>query len=185
MEETITMAELNDFIFCPVSIYFHNLYGDLEKLLYQEERQLLGSEAHRTLDTNKYSSKKNILQGEMVYSSTYNILGKIDIFDIEKGILTERKKMIKEIYDGYILQLYAQYFALKDMGYKVNTIRLYSMDDNKNYYIELPENNVAYLKLFEETINSINKFDFDLFKQTNESKCKNCIYSNLCDRSLV
>lgn len=121
----------------------------------------------------------------MVYSNTYNIIGKIDIFDIGKGILTERKKKIKEIYDGYILQLYAQYFALKDMGYKVNTIRLYSMDDNKNYYIELPENNKAYLSLFEETIDSIKKFSLDSFQQTNESKCKNCIYSNLCDRSLA
>jgi CRISPR-associated exonuclease Cas4 len=151
---------LNDFIFCPASTYFHNLYGELEKLLYQEESQLLGTEAHRTLDNNTYSSKKSILQGEMVYSNTYNIIGKIDIFDIGKGILTERKNKIKEIYDGYILQLYAQYFALKDMGYKVNTIRLYSMDDNKNYYIELPENNKAYLSLFEETIDSIKKFEF-------------------------
>lgn len=35
MEDYIKITQLNDFIFCPVSIYFHNLYEDSEPMLYQ------------------------------------------------------------------------------------------------------------------------------------------------------
>lgn len=185
MEETITISELNDFIFCPASIYFHNLYGNLEKIIYQEDIQLKGSAAHKAIDTNRYSSRKDIIQGELVYSSVYNIIGKIDIFDIKKGILVERKNFIKKIYDGYIFQLYAQYFALKEMGYSIKKIKLYSMSDNKNYYIDLPEENKNYFNAFKKVLEEIKNFDLTLFVPNNKEKCANCIYSNLCDRSLV
>ncbi len=183
MEETITIAELNDFIFCPMSIYFHGLYGNIEKIIYQDNCQLAGTKAHETIDDQYYSSKKDILQGISVYSSTYNILGKIDIFDIKKGTLIERKNSIKNIYDGYIFQVYAQYFALKDMGYNVSKIKLYSMIDNKNYNIDLPENNKRLLEKFEETLNNIKNFNMDIYYPTNKEKCENCIYRYLCDRS--
>lgn len=32
-DSTILISQLNDFIFCPASIYFHNLYGDRDNLL--------------------------------------------------------------------------------------------------------------------------------------------------------
>ncbi len=185
MEEIITITELNDFIFCPISIYFHNLYGNIEKILYQRERQLSGSAVHKAIDEQKYSSKKAVLQGEMVYSSIYNIIGRIDIFDIETEILAERKNKIEKIYDGYVLQLYAQYFALKEMGYSVKKLKLHSMLDNKNYYIDLPENNKYYLELFENTLNNIRNFNLDTFIPENKKKCINCIYSDLCDRCLL
>lgn len=70
-------------------------------------------------DNAAYSTKVSMLQGISIYSEKYNIIGKIDIFDSEKGILTERKKKVKTIYDGYIFQLYAQYFSLREMGYVV------------------------------------------------------------------
>lgn len=43
MENPIAITKLNDFIFCPASIYFHNLFGDTEKIMYQSERQINGS----------------------------------------------------------------------------------------------------------------------------------------------
>lgn len=50
MEETILISYLNDFIYCPISIYFHKLYGNREKLLYQREKQLDGIRAHKTIE---------------------------------------------------------------------------------------------------------------------------------------
>lgn len=99
-ENPIAISSLNDFIFCPVSIYFHHLEVNGESLLFQDSYQINGTNAHKTLDSATYSSKKNMLQGVGVYSSKYNLYGKIDLFDTEKGILTERKKKIKVVYDG-------------------------------------------------------------------------------------
>jgi len=50
MDDAILLSQLNDFIFCPVSIYFHNLYGNMEKALYQGHAQLTGTAAHKTID---------------------------------------------------------------------------------------------------------------------------------------
>lgn len=38
-ENPITITSLNDFIFCPVSICFHSLESDVEKLTYQDHYQ--------------------------------------------------------------------------------------------------------------------------------------------------
>ena len=99
MEETILISYLNDFIFCPISIYFHKLYGKVEKELYQREYQINGTNAHESIDNHTYSSRKSILQGIDVYTEKYDILGKIDIFDIKTGILTERKNKVSKLYD--------------------------------------------------------------------------------------
>ena len=185
MEEIILISYLNDFIFCPVSIYFHKLYGNLEQTLYQRDYQINGKSAHKTIDERTYSTSTNILQGIDVYSEEYGILGKIDIFDIKKGILTERKNKILEIYDGYVFQIYAQYYALKEMGYKVNKIQLHSLKDNKTYNIELPEKNIIMKNKFDKLIKDIREFSFENFKQNNIKKCKKCIYEPSCDRSLI
>ncbi len=184
-EYPILITNINDFIFCPVSIYFHSLDGSTEKLIYQDFFQLNGTAAHEKSDNGEYSDRKDILQAIDVYSSEYNLIGKIDTFDISLGRLTERKKHISVIYDGYVFQLYAQYFALVDMGYAVNEIRLYSMDDNKVYNIELPYENITMLEKFENTLQMINSFDFDNFKQENKIKCERCIYNQLCCYSCV
>ena len=52
--------------------------------------------------------------------------------------LIERKKKITTIYDGYVFQLYAQYYCLIEMGYLVEKIQFYSFDSNKTYPIKLP-----------------------------------------------
>lgn len=128
-EEPIAISNLNDFIFCPVSIYFHSL-EDGDDILTKDSYQLNGSNAHRKSDSATYSTRKSVLQGIGIYCEKYNLVGKIDVFDTKSGILTERKKKITKIYDGYVFQIYAQYFSLIEMGYKVVKLRLYSMDDN-------------------------------------------------------
>ena len=91
MEEIILISYLNDFIFCPISIYFHNLYRTIDKKMYQSTYQINGTNAHKSVDSNTYSTKRNILQGINVFSEKYGIQGKIDIFDIDKELLIERK----------------------------------------------------------------------------------------------
>lgn len=184
-ENPIIISNLNDFIFCPVSIYFHSLEPENEELLVKDTYQINGSDAHKKSDNAAYSTKKSMLQGISVYSSKYDLCGKIDTFDCEKGVLTERKKKITNVYDGYVFQLYAQYFALCDMGYRVSSLRLYSMDDNKVYKIKKPEDDDEMFSKFKLLITKIKTFDFDDFKQCNIQKCMHCIYEPLCSFSAL
>lgn len=181
METYIPISFLNDFVFCPRSIYFHQLYGKREQRTYQERPQIEGRQAHETVDTATYSTRKAVLQGIPIYSERYKLHGKIDIFDEAKGLLTERKKLIKNIYDGYIFQLYAQFHCLTEMGYNVRKLRLYSMDTNKSYSVPLPEEDKLMQTKFEEIIQKISLFNLMDPFQANPNKCSKCIYSNLCD----
>lgn len=182
-ENPLNITTLNDYIFCPASIYFHQVDAETERFTYQSSYQLNGTAKHEAVDENRYSSKKDILQGIHVYSEKYNLIGKIDVFDVSKGVLTERKKKVNQLFEGYIFQVYAQYFALKEQGYIVNEIRIYSMDDNVVYPILLPSEDPEMLDKFESTIKAINRFSFDGFKQDNLSKCERCIYEPLCSFS--
>lgn len=172
-------------MFCPASIYFHSLEYENEDLLSKDTPQINGSNAHKNSDAATYSSKRSMLQAVNVYSYEYDIYGKIDTFDIESGILTERKKKIRTVYDGYIFQLYAQYFALSDMGYDVKKIRLYSMDDNKTYNILKPDEDIDRFNDFKKLISDIKEFKLEAFKQVNMQKCLNCIYEPLCSCSAL
>jgi len=185
MELYLKITYLNDFIFCPLSIYFHQLYGDLAERLYYSDAQLDGKAAHESIDNHFYSTHKNILQGMDVYSDEYKLCGKIDIFDVEKGLLTERKKHIEKIYDGYLFQLYAQCLCLREMGYEVKQIRFYSSDDNKVYETELPENNPEMFEKFKNTNAKMQDFDVDNYIPENAQKCENCIYNDFCDRPVA
>lgn len=181
MESCIQIATLNDFIFCPRSIYFHNLYKDLDDVVYKDLPQVYGSSAHQTIDYMKYSTRKNFLQGLPVYSEKYNLCGKIDIYDCNTYKLVERKKQIKTIYDGYIYQLYGQYYCLLDMGYKVEELELYSLSDNKRFIIDLPDKNLKFKKGFFKLLDDFYSFDLTKDFSQNPEKCKRCIYSGLCD----
>lgn len=182
MENPLNITALNDFIFCPISIYFHGLYNDMETMLYQSAPQINGKAAHQTIDSHTYSGSA-CLQSLDVYCEKYNLIGKIDLYDKKQKCLIERKKKVKTVYDGYVFQLYAQYFAMCEMGYDVHSLTIRSMDDNKNYSIDLPENNKAMFLKFEDTLRQISEFDINSFEQNNREKCKMCIYSPYCDRN--
>ena len=129
MYEEILISQLNDFIFCPASIYFHMLYGDMNRVLFQSNKQLNGTAAHETVDTDTYSTRKNVLTGMDVYCEEFGIVGKIDMFDMDKGLLMERKRTVKTVYDGYVFQVYAQCLALREMGYAVKKIIIHSRSE--------------------------------------------------------
>lgn len=185
MEQIITFAELNDFIFCPMSLYFHSHYSNFKDETYKTTYQTNGSYAHSAVDDGRYSTRKNILQGTSVYCEKYNLMGKIDTFYIDDKKLVERKKKVKQIFDGYIFQIYAQYFALIEMGYDIDLLEIYSIDDHKHYKVSLPSQDAEMFSKFEKTIDDIKNFKFSTFEQKNKNKCVNCIYSALCGVSYV
>lgn len=185
MEENILISYFNDFIFCPASIYFHNLYGSLDAKLYQSSYQINGTNAHKSIDEKTYSTRKDVLQGIDIYSSEFGIQGKIDVFDAKTKTLTERKNQVLKIYDGYIFQVYAQYYCLKEMGYEIKKIRIHSIKDNKNYEIKLPYEDPEMDTKFRQLIKNMHQFNIENFVQTNREKCKKCIYEPSCDRSLL
>lgn len=184
MEELILISYLNDFIFCPASIYFHNLYENINSNIYHNSSQINGRNAHKNIDEKTYSSRKDILQGIDVYCDEFKIMGKIDIYDINRKILIERKNMVHKIYDGFIFQVYAQYYALEEMGYKVEKIKIHSIQDNKNYFIKIPTQDYETDLKFRNLIKEINNFKINNFIPKDKKKCQNCIYEPLCDRSL-
>lgn len=185
MDTAIIISNLNDYVFCPASIYFHNLYDNRDTMTYQSIPQLRGSAAHENVDNNKYSTRKDILTSIFVYSEQYNIIGKIDIYDARSKTLIERKRCIKKVYDGYIFQLYAQYFGMEEMGYTIEHLRFHSMVDNRNYEIPLPHKNEEMFYKFKKVIYDIQHFEMDNFIQTNADKCRNCIYEPACDRGKI
>jgi len=183
VESYIPISFLNDFIFCPRSIYFHQLYGRSSESIYHTTDQSEGKAAHKSVDTKTYTTSKKVLQTIEIHSYRFGLGGKIDTFDMDKKLLTERKKKIKVIYDGYIYQLYAQYHCLIDMGYEVESIRLYSMDDNKIYPIKLPSEDKSRQKQFEKLLQNIRSFDLTKPFAINPNKCNRCVYRHMCDVS--
>ncbi|HOF13562.1 MAG TPA: type V CRISPR-associated protein Cas4 [Spirochaetota bacterium] len=185
MEPYIPISMLNDFIFCPRSIYFHQVHGGMEQDMYHTEVQIEGKAAHQSIEKKYYSTQKDVLIGIDVYSEKYNVAGKIDIFDVKACKLVERKNKVVTIYDGYVFQVYAQTFALREMGYEVKKIVIHDKTHNKNYPIPLPEDDDAMLNKFEKLIDDVNSFDLhDTGFNANIEKCKRCIYSHLCDYCL-
>lgn len=184
MEPYLPISYLNDFIFCPRSIYFHQLYGNVDTRLYQTTDQVNGKAAHKSLDSKTYTTAKAVLQTIEVFSDKYKIGGKIDSYDQQKKLLVERKRKITTIYDGYIYQLYAQYHCLTEMGYQVDKLKLYSMTDNKSYPIAKPEDDPERQKGFEQLIDDMRRYKLTDPQTPNKNKCERCIYSPICDSSL-
>lgn len=179
LDSVIQISKLNDFIFCPHSIYLHAIYDSFDVNLYKQRPQITGTLHHNVIDSGVYSTSTRYLQGISVYSQIYNLAGKIDIYDTEKAILVERKYKIKTIFDGYRYQLYAEMFGMQEAGYKVKGLLLHSLSDNKRYQIDMPDS--KELAEFEELIINIRNYNPETFEDNIvSSKCENCIYKTLC-----
>ena len=180
MEPYLMITQINDFLFCPRSMYFSGIYRNTVNTdMFHQLPQTIGQASHAAIDEHRYSTRKSVITGMTVYSERYNLLGCIDIFDVTSGLLTERKYSVTAVYDGFRYQLFAQFFALKEMGYDVTQMRLHSSKDNKNYDIELPDANST--AKFEKVLNDIRCFSMFNDFTPNPNKCRHCIYSPLCD----
>lgn len=179
MEHYMQISKLNDFIFCPRSVYLKSVYDTYEQKTYHRTPQVVGKIKHQTIDQKRYSTSKYILSGTEVYSEKYNLVGKIDIFDRKKGLLVERKYQVKKIYDGYRYQLYAQMFCLQEMGYAVKAIKVHSLVDNKRYAVPMPnEVDIKEFEMLVKTMQTFNAADAPILE--NSAKCAQCIYKPLC-----
>lgn len=179
-EDYIAISTLNDFIFCPYSIYLHNVYVDTDTDMYQALPQIKGKEAHKNVDTKNVSSSNSVLESLNVVSHEYGIKGKIDIFDVSNGRLTERKNSLKNIYQGQIYQLWAQFLCLKEMGYEVKSMCFYEITTRKHFHVAPPDE--ADLEDFTHFISKYRAFNPGSFMPKNPNKCSHCIYCGLCDK---
>lgn len=181
MEEYIAISLLNDFIFCPYSIYLHNVYMETDEDLYHATPQTKGRAAHESIDTKTYSTRKDDIISLPVYCDELGVMGKIDIYKQAEKKLIERKYQLKKIYKGQLYQVWAHYFALIEMGYEVEHIAFYETSTNKTIPIDLPnENDKNELK---EMISYFKKFNPADKITVNPNKCTHCIYCNLCDKT--
>jgi CRISPR-associated protein Cas4 len=177
MEIYIPISKINDFLYCPLSLYLHLSYEDFDQRNYHEAAQVAGKLAHENIENQGYSSAKRYLQGIDVYCEKYGICGKIDIYDQKENALIERKNKIKNIYLGYKYQLFAEYFCMDEMGYKVKKLFLRSLSDNKRNEISLPGK--KEIVEFEETLAQIRNFGPNDIAKHSCPHCQNNIYSPL------
>ena len=88
-EDYISISTLNDFIFCPYSIYLHNVYMESDEGLYHATPQTKGRNAHETIDAKKASNRAGDLQSLSVLSEEYKLMGKIDLYRAKEKKLIE------------------------------------------------------------------------------------------------
>ena len=151
MNDYISLSTLNDFIFCPYSIYLHNVYMETADDMYKAVPQIEGKLSHQGVDNKTGTSIRTDLLSLLVYSDELGISGVIDIYKSDRRLLIERKKNLKKIFRGQIYQLWGQYYCLKDMGYPIDSIALYEISTNKMIPVELPnEESKSELILFIE-----------------------------------
>lgn len=181
MDNYIPISTLNDFIFCPYSIYLHNVYMESDEGLYHATPQTRGKIAHETIDKKKASNRADDLQALPVISEKYGLVGKIDIYKGKEQKLIERKYNLKQIFQGQIYQLWAQYLCLVEMGYAIQALAFYEISTNKMIPVELPTE--EGLREFELFLSKYRSYDPTVTLVTNNNKCKHCIYCNLCDKT--
>ncbi len=181
MNNFIPLSQLNDFIFCPYSIYLHNVYMNTDEGLYQAYPQIRGKKAHTATDRKTGSNRSGDLLALPVCSIEFGIQGKIDLYRTKEQELIERKYSIKQIYRGQLYQLWGEYYCMKEMGYDIKTIAFYEISTHKKLEIPLPsEREKRELKSF---ILRFKEYDPTGVIPVNTQKCRHCIYCNLCDKT--
>lgn len=181
MNDLITISTLNDFIFCPYSIYLHNVYMDADEDIYHAKPQTRGRNSHEKVDAKKTSTKNDIIESLPVLCYELGVYGKIDVYNQKNKSLIERKYALKNIYRGQYYQLWAQYYCMTEMGYEVESIAFYEISTHKTINVSLPgAQEKAELTRF---INDYRDYNPKASISINPNKCTHCIYCNLCDKT--
>ncbi|MBX2887917.1 MAG: type V CRISPR-associated protein Cas4 [Ferruginibacter sp.] len=182
METYMPISFLNDFIFCPYSLYLHQVFDDSNEEVFSAAPQQVGKRHHATIDNTPPKSRKlKLLKGIYVISHRLGIYGKIDTLHLDEGRLVESKYAITTLYQGYYYQLWAQYFALVEMGYVVKQLAFFSIRDRTTHPVALP-GEVEFAEL-QQHIRLIAHYDFEQNFTPNPAKCAHCIYAALCDKT--
>lgn len=182
MDDYIAISQLNDFIFCPYSIYLHNVYSDTDEMMYHATPQTRGRQAHATVDGKTASHRRADLLALPVFSEEYGLMGKIDVYRQDKRELVERKYQLKQIFQGQIYQLWAQMLCLREMGYEVESLAFYETSTSRTIPVAMPT--ADDLHSFRDFLARFRTFDPATTPfRINPSKCTHCIYCALCDKT--
>lgn len=177
MDSAISISAINDFLYCPKSLYLHSLYGSFDTAIYHDTPQIRGGIAHENIEEGRYTTAKHILQGLSVYSSRLGVKGKIDTYDSKNKHLIERKYRVKRIYTGFRYQLYAQMFCLEEAGFPVARLFIHSLSDNRRYEIPLPTTEEK--QEFEKVIATMKSYSGVSVQNHSCSHCQENIYGLL------
>lgn len=182
MIDYISISTLNDFVFCPYSIYLHNVYMEADETVFHATPQTRGRNAHATIDNKTASNRADDVLALPVCSEKYGLMGKIDVYKRKERRLIERKYQLKNIFQGQIYQLWAQMLCLCEMGYEVESLAFYEISTNKTIPVSMPKE--EDLRHFEEFLERFRNFDPATTPfAVNHNKCLHCIYCNLCDKT--
>lgn len=177
MDSYIPISTINDFLYCPKSLYLHSVYSSFERSTYHDTPQTVGTIAHENIENGTYTTAKHILQGLSVVSTRLGIRGRIDLYDAKKCRLIERKYRVKQIYLGFKYQLYAQMYCLIEAGYQVKKLFIQSLSDNKRYEVPLPTADEK--QAFEAVIEQMKNFTPEDVQNHTCIRCQNHIYDLL------
>src|SRR5690606_17989629 len=184
METFLQITYLNDFVFCPYSIYLHQVFDNNAEEVYSAKPQQRGKSVHRDIDRYDHREDKDIpevLKGIYVISTKLGVYGKIDTLYVREKKLVESKYSITTLYRGYYYQLWSQYYALLEMGYPVESLSFYSIKERIEYPVSTPS---AEDRLeLRGHIRKIARFNFEAEIKVNPAKCRHCIYAALCDKT--
>ena len=180
----IHISTLNDFIFCPYSIYLHNVYMESDEMMFHAEPQTRGRISHEAIDHKTYSNRANDIISLPVYSEKYGLMGKIDLYKQKEHLLIERKYQLKQIFQGQIYQLWAQMFCMQEMGYVVERLAFYEISTNKMIPVTLPtEIEMLRFNSFLQKFRTYHPASTTF--TINPNKCRHCIYCNLCEKTEI
>jgi CRISPR-associated protein Cas4 len=147
---------------------------------YHATPQTRGKAAHQSIDSKTASTKRTDIMALSVCSNKLNIIGKIDLYHQDTQQLVERKYELRQIYQGQVYQLWAEYFCMIEMGYPIKSIAFYEISRNHMIPIDIPgEKEYNILKTF---INHFRDFNPSIPIPINQNKCVHCVYCNLCDK---
>ena len=181
MDDFIPISQLNDFVFCPYSIYLHNVYMGGDETLYHAAPQTQGNASHEAIDNKTSNHRKNTILSLPVGSHRLRVVGKIDTYKKEEHLLVVRKHNLKHIFRGQLYQLWTQYFCMIEMGYPVERLAFYEISTRTTIPISLPTEEEEQELM--ATLEAFRKFNIEGTFDINSSKCQHCIYSNLCDKT--
>lgn len=91
MTDSINISTLNNFIFCPYSIYLQNVYMEADEDNYKAFPQMRGKYVHKATDDKTSSTRADVILSLPVYSEKYHLTGKIDVYKTKEKKLIERK----------------------------------------------------------------------------------------------
>ncbi len=182
MEDYIPLSRLNDFAFCPYSIYLSSVYALADDDLYKASPQLLGKMVHEGADKKTGSTRKVDVFALPVISHDLGITGKIDVYKSDRRLLVERKNNLKTIYRSKLYQIWGQFFCMTEMGYEIEQLAFYEVSTNKMTYLDLPGD--AEREELRSVVCQMKAYNIlETPIDVNPNKCTHCIYCNLCDKT--